>query len=193
MKLPRLYLPLTAQGVAVLKYLQAALALVSVLLLLTNVWLWRTAHDVEDRIAALETTILQTRNAYRKFRRQSEMEGLDVSPARLQTLRGEVVFANRVIQSQRFLWTQLLDDLERTTPQQISMKSIVLNREALALSGTALTLEELTAFVDHLKSHPAFQHVEISSHKSRHRSTRSQTGPSTYIAFSLTVSYDPAS
>ena len=193
MKLPRLHLPLTAPGVAGLKYLQTALALVSVLLLLTNVWLWRTARDVEDRIAALETTILQTRNAYRKFRRQSEMEGLDVSPARLQTLRGEVAFANRVIQSQRFSWTQLLDDLERTTPHRISMKSIVLNRESLALSGTALTLQELTAFVDQLKIHPAFHHVEISSHKSQHRSTRSQTGPATFIAFNLTVSYDPAS
>ena len=193
MKLPRLHLPLTAQGVAGLKYLQIALALVSVLLLLTNVWLWRTASDVEDRIAALETTIFQTRNVYRKFRRQAELEGVDVSPARLQTLRREVAFANRVIQNQRFSWTQLLDDLERATPHQISMKSIVLNKEALALSGTALTLEELTAFVDRLKSHPAFQHVEISSHKSQRRSTRSQAGPATFIAFSLTVSYDPAS
>lgn len=193
MKLPRLHLPLTAPGVAGLKYLQTALALVSVLLLLTNIWLWRTASDIEDRIAALETTILQTRNAYRTFRRQAELEGFDVSPARLQTLHRDVAFANRVIQSQRFSWTQLLDDLERTTPHQIAMQSIVLNRESLALSGTALTLEELTAFVDQLKSHPAFHHVEISSHKSQRRAARIQTGPATFIAFNLMVSYDPAS
>lgn len=193
MTLPRLHLPLTASGIAGLKYLQTALALVSVLLLLTNVWLWRTAGDVEDRIAALETTILQTRNVYRKFRRQAEIEGFDVSPARLQTLRREVALTNRVIQSQRFSWTQFLDDLEHATPHQISMQSIVLNRESLTLSGTALTLQELTAFVDQLKIHPAFHHVEISSHKSQRRSMRSQTGPATFIAFNLAVSYDPSS
>ncbi len=193
MKLPRLHLSLTAPGVAGLKRLQATLALVSALLLLTNVWLWKTARDIEDQIAEMETAVVQTHKAYRKFRRQSETEGFDVSPARLQTLRQEVAFANQVIQRQRFSWTQLLDDLERTTPNQISMKSIVVNKASLALSGTALTLQELTAFVDRLKTHPAFHHVEISSHKSQARSKRLQTGPATLIAFNLTVSYAPAS
>ena len=193
MKLPRLHLPLTAPGVAGLKHLQATLALVSALLLLTNVWLWKTASDIEGQIAEMETAVVQTHKAYRKFRRQSETEGFDVSPTRLQTLRQEVAFANQVIQRQRFSWTRLLDDLERTTPHQISMKSIVVNNESLALSGTALTLQELTAFVDQLKNHPAFHHVEISNHKSQTRSKRIQTGPATFIAFNLTVSYAPTS
>ena len=195
MKLPRLHLPLAAPGVAGLHYLQILLAVGSVLLLLTSVWLWKTARDVDDHIAALETTILQTRNAYRTFRHQAEREGVDISPARLQTLGREVALANRVIQSQRFSWTQLLDDLERTTPHQLSMGSIVLNKDgtSLALSGTALTLQDLTAFVDQLKIHPAFQHVEISSHKSQRRSKKIHTGPATFIAFNLAVSYDPAS
>ncbi len=192
MKLPRLHLPLTAPGLAGLKYLQTLLAGVSVLLLLTSLWLWYQVQDIEDRIAELETAVVQTHNAYRKFRRQSETEGFDLSPARLQALRQEVTFANQVIQHQRFSWTQLLDDLERTTPQQISMESIVLNKESLALSGAALTLQDLTAFVDQLKNHPAFHHVEISSHKSQRRSGRI-TGPATFIAFSLAVSYDPLS
>lgn len=193
MTLPRLHLPLTAPGTAGLKYLQTVLALVSVLLLLTSVWLWKTARDVEDRIAALETDILQTRNTYRTFRRRSEIKGFDVSPARLQTLRREVAFANQVIEHRRFSWTQLLDDLERTIPRQISMKSIVLKKEFLALSGTALTLRDLTAFVDRLKTHPAFHHVAISSHKSQRRAKSIRTGPATFVAFNLTVSYDPAS
>lgn len=191
MKLPRLHVPLTAPGVVGLKYLQTLLAVVGVLLLFTSVWLWKMTCDVDDHIAELETAVVQTHNAYRKFRRQSEREGFDVSPARLQTLRQEVAFANQVLQHQRFSWTQLLDDLERTTPHQISMESIVLNKESLALSGTALTLEDLTAFVDQLKTHPAFHHVKISSHKSQRRSGRLQTGPATFIAFNLAVAYDP--
>ena len=191
MKFPHLHLPLAATGLAGLKYLQATLAVVGVLLLLTSVWLWKTARDVEDHIAELETAIVQTHTAYRTFRRRSEKEGFDVSPARLHTLRQEVTLANQVIQHQRFSWTQLLDDLERTTPHQISMKSIVLNKESLALSGAALTLEDLTAFVDQLKTHPAFHHVEISSHKSQQRPRGIQTGPATFMAFALAISYDP--
>ena len=193
MKLPRLHLPLTAPGLAGLKYLQTLLAIVSVLLLVTSVWFWKAAHALDDQVAELETAIVQTHNAYRTFRRQSEREGFDVSPARLQTLRQEVALANQVIQHQRFSWTELLDDLERTTPHRISMESIVLNKDgtSLALSGAALTLEDLTAFVDRLKTHPAFHHVAISSHKSQRRSGRTQTGPATFIEFNLAVSYDP--
>lgn len=194
MNLPRLHLPLTAPGVAGMKYLQALLAVVGALLLLTSVWLGKTARDVEDQIAELETAVVQTHNTYRKFRRQSEREGFDVSPARLQALRQEVTLANQVIQHQRFSWTQLLEDLEQTTPRQLSMESIVLNKDgtSLVLSGVAMTLEDLTAFVDQLKTHPAFHRVEIASHKSQRRSQRTQTGPATFIAFNLTVSYDPA-
>lgn len=193
MKLPYLHLPLRAPGLTGLKYLQATLAVVGVLLLLTSVWLWKEARAVQDHIEELETAIVQTHNGYRTFRRQMEREGFDVSPARLQALRREVTFANQVIQRQRFSWTQLLDDLERTTPHQISMESIVLHKESLALSGAALTLQDLTAFVDQLKAHPAFRHVEISSHKSQHRSKKIQTGPATFTAFNLTVSYVPTS
>lgn len=193
MKLPYLHLPLRAPGLTGLKYLQATLAVVGVLLLLTSVWLWKEARAVQDHIAELETAIVHTHNGYRTFRRRMEREGFDVSSARLQTLRQEVTFANQVIQRQRFSWTQLLDDLERTTPHQISMESIVLHKESLALSGAALTLQDLTAFVDQLKAHPAFRHVEISSHKSQHRSKKIQTGPATFIAFNLTVSYIPTS
>lgn len=192
MKLPRLRLPLTALGIAGMKYLQATLAIASVLLLLTSVWLWKTAHDVEDQIADLETAVVQTHNASRTFRRESEREGFDLSPVRLQALLQEVAFADRVIQHQRFSWTQLLDDLERTTPHQISMQSIVLNKESLALSGAAWTLQDLTAFVDQLKNHPAFHHVAIASHKSQRRPRGIQTGPATFIAFNLAVSYAPS-
>lgn len=193
MKLPHLHLPLSASGLAGMKYLQILLAVVGVLLLLTSIWIWNTAHDVEDQIAELETAIVQTHNAYRKFRHQSATEGFDLSPARLQVLRQEVTFAKQVLQQQRFSWTRLLDDLERTTPHRISIESIVLNKETLALSGAALTLQDLTAFVDRLKNHPAFQHIKISSHTSQQRPRNTITGPASFIAFNLAVSYDPAS
>lgn len=193
MKLPHLHLPLSASGLAGMKYLQILLAVVGALLLLTSIWIWNTAHDVEDQIAELGTAIVQAHNAYRKFRHQSETEGFDLSPARLQVLRQEVTFAKQVLQQQRFSWTRLLDDLERTTPDRISIESIVLNKETLALSGAALTLQDLTTFVDRLKNHPAFQHIEISSHTSQQRPGNTITGPANFIAFNLAVSYDPAS
>ncbi len=192
MKLPRLHLPLTAPGLAGMKYLQILLAAVSVLLLLTSIWLWNTAHNVEDHMAELETAIVQAHNAYRKFRHQSETEGFDLSPARLQVLRQEVTLAKQVIRRQRFSWTRLLNDLERAIPHRISLESIVLNKEFLALSGAALTLQDLTTFVDRLKNHPAFQNVEISSHTSQQRPGNIKTGPASFIAFDLAISYDPS-
>ncbi len=191
MKLPRLHVPLSAPGLSGMKYVQAIVALVSLLLLLTSAWFWKETLEVEGRIAELETAVAEARKAYQTFRRHSEAEGFDASPARLQALREEVAFANRVVRRQRFAWTQLLDDLERTTPQRISMQAIVLNKESLALSGAALTLEDLTAFVDQLKTHPAFHHVEIASHKWQRRSRNVKTGPATFLTFNLAVSYEP--
>ena len=177
-----------------MKYLETSLAVFSMLLLLTSTWLLYQVENIEDQIADLETAVVQTHNAYRKFRRQSEKEGFDLSPDRLQALVQEVAFANQVMQHQRFSWTQLLDDLEHTTSHEVSMRSIVLNKDmtSLSLSGVTLTLQDLTAFVDELKSHPAFQDVEISNHKSQRRPKRIRTGPATFIAFSLAVSYKPA-
>ena len=191
MKLPRLRLPLAAPGVVVLKYVQATVAVVGMLVLLTSVWLWKTAREIEDHSAELETAIVQTHSAYRTFRRQSEREGFDLSAARLHALHQEVAFANQVLRHQRFSWTQLLNDLEQTTPRHVSMESIVLNKESLELSGAALTLEDLTAFVDQLKIHPSFHRVEISSHKSQRRSVRNRTGPATFLTFDLAVAYAP--
>lgn len=194
MNVPRLNVPLTASGLDGVKYLQTVLAVGSVLVFLTIIWLGYEVQNVEDQIADLETAVVQTHNAYRKFRRQSDTEGIDLSPTRLQALPQEVTLANQVMQHQKFSWTQLLNDLERTTPPQISMESIVLNnrKSSLALSGAALTLQDLLALVDKLKDHPAFHRVEIASHQVQRRPKNIRTGPVTFIGFSLDVSYEPS-
>lgn len=194
MNLPRLNLPLTAPGIDGLKYLQTTLAGLSVLFFLTATWLWYEKRSVEDHILNQETTIAQTNQTYRRFLRQSAAEGFDLSAATLETLPQEVTFANQVVQHQKFSWTQLLNDLERTTPRRISMVSIVSDnrKSSLALSGTALTLQDLLTFVDTVKDHPSFHRVEIVNHKMQRRPLNVRTGPAAFIGFSLKVTYEPS-
>lgn len=194
MNLPRLNVPLTAPGVDGLKYLQTTLAGLSVLFFLTATWLWYEKQSIEDHILNQETTIAQTRQTHRRFLRQSAAEGFDLSASALETLPQEIKFANQVVQHQKFSWTRLLNDLERTTPRRISMESIVLDnrKSSLALSGSALTLQDLLAFVDTVKDHPSFHRVEIINHKMQQRPLNVHTGPATFIGFSLKVTYEPS-
>ena len=194
MKPPHLSLPLTAAGLDGVHYLQTILAGLSVLFFLTAVWLWHDTQSIEDRVLDQETTIAQTNQTYRRFLRQSAAEGFDLSAARIETLPQEVTFAHHVVQHQKFSWTQLLNDLERITSHRIAMESIVSDnrKSSLALSGTALTLQDLLAFVDTLKDHPSFHRVEIVNHKMQRRPQNVDAGPATYIGFSLNVTYEPS-
>ena len=194
MNLPRLHVPLTAPGLARLKDLQTTLAGLSVLFFLTATWLWYETRSIEDHILNQETAIAQTKQTHHRFLRQSAAEGFDLSAAALETLPQAVTFANQVMQHQKFSWTRLLNDLERTTPRRISMESIVLDnrKSSLALSGAALTLQDLLTFVDAVKDHPSFHRVEIVNHKMQRRPLNVHTGPATFIGFNLNVTYEPS-
>ncbi|MFB3071072.1 MAG: PilN domain-containing protein, partial [Nitrospirales bacterium] len=109
----------------------------------------------------------------------------------LQTLPQHVAFAKELATHQKFSWTQLLNDLEAAVPIRISIESVTLDfrNSSIAVSGAALTLEDLSALVHGLEQHPAFQHIVVSNHKVQKKKDKKRKF--SFIAFSLAVTYQP--
>jgi len=153
--------------------------------------LWWETQQIESAIRQDEEAISQIMATSRQFRKQAEAKGYNLSDQWIQTLPKHVAFAEDLATHQKFSWTQLLNDLETSVPANISMESVTLDfrNSSIALSGAALTLEDLSALVNGLEQHPAFQHLVLSNHKLQKK--KDQTRKFDFIAFSLTVTYQP--
>ena len=193
MTTPRLHLPLSAPGLGTVRLVQAALAGVSLLLFFGMGWLWWETQEIEAGISEQETAVTQLMHTSRQFRQQAEAKGYNLSDQWLQALPQHVAFAEELMTHQKFSWTQLLNDLETAVPERISMESVTLDfrNSTIALSGAALTLKDLSALVDGLERHPAFQHIIVSNHKVQKKKKKRQTRKFSFIAFSLEVTYQP--
>lgn len=191
MRTPRLHIPLSAQGLGLVRLIQAALAGTCLLLFLGMGWLWWDTQQIESEIRQDEKAITQIMNTSRQFRQHAEAKGYNLSDQWLQALPQHVAFAEELATHQKFSWTQLLNDLETAVPARISMESITLDfrNSSIALSGAALTLEDLSALVNGLEQHPAFQHIVLSNHKVQKK--KDQERKFSFIAFSLAVTYQP--
>jgi Tfp pilus assembly protein PilN len=121
--------------------------------------------------------------------------GFDLSEARQQALPREVGFAKQLADQRAFSWTRMLSDLEEAVPPSVSLGSVALTpRESIVtLNGSALTLKDVTAFVNALENHRAFRDVVLSQHRVK-ESTKEEghhyrQRPA--VEFTLTVTYRP--
>ncbi len=191
MSVPRVHIPLSAQGLGLVRLIQAALAGTCLLLFLGMGWLWWETQQIESEIRQDEEAISQLMETSHQFRQQVEAKGYNLSDQWLQTLPQHVAFAEELATHQKFSWTQLLNDLETAVPPRISIESVTLDfrNSSIALSGAALTLKDLSALVNGLEQHPAFQHIVLSNHKVQKK--KDQKRKFSFIAFSLAVIYQP--
>jgi Tfp pilus assembly protein PilN len=112
---------------------------------------------------------------------QAKAEGLDVSDAALQRLPVGVAFANQVITKRAFSWTRFLSDLEEAVPPRVAIHNIRLDFKdsMITLSGSALTLQDLTTLIIGLEDHRAFKDAILGRHQVQDNS----------LDFTLTVRY----
>ena len=200
--LPRLHMSLSAQGFGVLRAAQAAMALVVVSAIVTSAWhLWET-QVLEQAAAPYEAATKRMNDATGLYAEQARRAGYDLSDERLKGLEKEIAFTNQMLASRTFSWTQFLTDLEEAVPSHVSIASVGLSfsKDAVAtitLTGSALTLRDLTALTKDLEGHPAFQGVVLSHHQTLPPEFRepvaARHGEEETVGFALTVMYRPTS
>lgn len=113
---------------------------------------------------------------------QVQQEGMDFSGPSLQQLPTEVSLANQLLTKRHFSWTQFLSTLEAAIPQQVSIKSIRLDpgSAVVHMTGSAVTIENVTALTVTLQDHAVFHDPVLGQHR---------VGLDGLVEFDLTLRY----
>jgi len=186
-----LHLQLASSGLMIVRLIQAALLGATILLFSGIGWLWWETQEVETEIRKDEETVSQVMETSRQFRQQAEANGYNLSDQWIQALPQHVAFSRELASHQKFSWTQFLNDLETAVPARVSMDAVVLDfqHSTITLSGSALTLDDLSALVNGLEQHPAFQQIVLSNHKIQKKDDKKRKF--SFFAFNLEVTYQP--
>jgi len=196
MRLPILQLKLTAHGLPVVRAVQWSLVFVIAASAAVGGWLWWDSLVLDEQAAVYEAAARRVQNATGKFAQDSLQAGFDLSEGRLKVMNQEVIFSDQLLKQRAFSWTRFLSDLEDAVPPRISIASVTLGGAdaAIALSGSALTLKDVTALVNSLERHPSFRNVVLSQHRVQEpagtEEERKKMRPT--IGFTLTAGYRPA-
>ena len=177
---------LSSSQYALLGRVCAALVLVSLLLIGLIAWDLREAGAIRAQASEVEQALARVREQDRRVLGLAQAEGVDLSDAVLARLPGDVAFANELIAKRAFSWTRFLSDLEDAVPPGVSIQHIRLDFKGLVitLSGSALSLKDLTALVISLEDHRAFQDANLLQHRVLDNDV---------VDFSLTVRYQSQS
>lgn len=113
---------------------------------------------------------------------EAKNEGIDLSEGALKRLSSEVDLANQLLEKRTFSWTTFLTELEQAIPPRLSLTSIHLDQagKTVQLTGTAMDLEEVTAFTVGLQNHTTFKNPVLAQHR---------VGSSGMVEFDVTVQY----
>lgn len=196
MRLPTLQLGLTAHGLPAVRAAQWGLVCVIAGSAAVAGWLWWDSRVLDEQAAVYEAAARHVQDATGKFAQESLQAGFDLSEGRLKVMNQEVIFSDQLLKQRAFSWTRFLSDLEDAVPPRISIASVTLGGAdaAIALSGSALTLKDVTGLINSLERHPSFWNVVLSEHHVQEpagtEEEKKKMRPT--IAFTLTAAYRPA-
>jgi len=113
---------------------------------------------------------------------EARAEGIDLSEAALQRLPFAVNLANELLEKRTFSWTKFLSGLEQAIPQRLALTSIRLDPggSLVHLTGSAMSLEDVTAFTVGLQDHPRFKDPVLAQHR---------VGTNGLVEFDVTLRY----
>lgn len=119
----------------------------------------------ESRI--IENELERVRQLDRQVMAEARNEGIDLSEGALRRLSSEVDLANQLLEKRTFSWTTFLTELEQTIPPRLALTSIRLDQagKTVQLTGTAMNLEEITAFTVGLQNHATFKNPVLAQHR----------------------------
>ncbi len=113
---------------------------------------------------------------------EARQEGIDLSEGALQRLPTEVALANQLLEKRTFSWTKFLTGLEQAIPPRLALSSVRLDAggTSVHLTGTAMSLEDITAFTVGLQDHPTFKDPVLAQHR---------MGTNGLVEFDVTLRY----
>ncbi len=137
-----------------------------------------TYHECRTIEAELERVRQQDRNLIAEASR----DGMDLSDDALNRLSFEVELANQLLEKRIFSWTKFLTELEQAVPSRLALSSVRLDQEGtmVRLTGTAMSLEAVTAFTVGLQDHATFRDPVLTQHRA---------GVNGLVEFDVTVRY----
>lgn len=151
-------------------------------LCLAIVWsLAQTVLGYED-VWRMSAELERIRQQDQQLLAEASQEGIDLSDQAMQQLPAEVALANQLLEKRTFSWTAFLAGLEQAIPPRLALTSVRLEPGGtlVHLTGSAMTLEDLTAFSLGLQDHPKFKDPVLAQHR---------VGPSGLVEFDVTVRY----
>lgn len=98
---------------------------------------------------------------------EAKQEGIDLSESSLQRLPAEVGLANQLLAKRNFSWTRFLSGLEEAIPPRVAIESVRLDpgSAVIHLTGSAVSLEDVTALTVKLQDHPTFRDPVLGQHR----------------------------
>lgn len=135
----------------------------------------RTMSAELDRIRQQDTQLIA----------EARQEGIDLSESVVQHLPAEVELANLLIEKRAFSWTKFLTGLEQVIPPRLVLSSVRLEQggTSVHLLGSAVSLEDITAFTVGLQDHPTFKDPVLAQHR---------VGTNGLVEFDVTLRYSQA-
>lgn len=135
----------------------------------------RTISAELDRIRQQDTQLIA----------EASQGGIDLSEGALQRLPAEVDLANLLIEKRVFSWTKFLTGLEQVIPSRLVLSSVRLEQggRMVHLLGSAVNLEDITAFTVELQDHLIFKDPVLAQHR---------VGASGLVEFDVTLRYSQA-
>jgi hypothetical protein len=160
------------------------LALAGLCLILALAILWNAGLALMGYrdVLALRAEIDRVRQQDQGLVAEALQEGIDLSEAALRHLPTEVALANQLLEKRLFSWTKFLTGLEQALPPRLALNSVRLDigGTTVRLSGTAMGLEDITAFTVGLQDHPLFKDPVLAQHR---------VGTNGLVEFDVTLQY----
>lgn len=131
------------------------------------VWSFGQAILVYQEVRSIAAELDRARQQDAQLIVEAQEEGIDLSEGALQRLSAEVDLANQLLEKRTFSWTKFLTGLEQALPPRLALSSVRLDAggTVLHLTGTAMSLEDITALMVGLQDHPTFKDPVLAQHR----------------------------
>ena len=162
--------------------LRALLVAMCAVLLLGILWsLGQTVLGYREA-RVIEAELDRVRQVDMHLIAEAEQEGIDLSEGALQGLSIEVDLANQLLEKRAFSWTKFLAGLEQVIPARLALSSVQFDTggTVVHLTGTAMSLEDITGFTVSLQDHPIFKDPVLAQHRA---------GANGLVEFNVTLRY----
>lgn len=154
-------------------------------------WIWKEGQRLQGEIARYQKATALVNRTTETFVEDTRQAGLDLHQVNVQHLRKEVSFANQLLQTHTFSWTQFLKNLEETVPEGISLDAV--RRQpagsSITVTGHGASLMDVSRFVTALEEAPSFSRITLTNHRLERPSTNQAGERPETVSFTLTMDY----